>query len=421
MSLIEQLGCGRVTGPSGTLRRHAGFGAAISTLLALAGCSLLRPHASPVAAAAPPVAQDTRSDPAAPQTDTDVIADNGPTEPGTSTVMAASPVELKPTAPRSYVVQRGDTLWGISNMFLRNPWQWPEIWYVNPQIHNPHRIYPGDTVRLALGTNGRTVLQIVPGPAARAAARLEPMLRSTALDAPIDAIPYGVIASFISHPDVLTHDQIARAPYIVALGEDHDIAGTGHEIYVRQLQADAGARFSVMHIDEPLVDPESGRHLGYVAIYTGTAEITRPGPVAEAVLTGSARETLQGDVLVPQERTSTQDFIPHTPSQPVAGQIIDVVDNVQLAGQYQVVVLNRGSDAGLDRGSVLTVDQEAMRVPDRCANINGRSTCLIRRSVTLPTDPAATVLVFRSYPRLSYALIMSDTVPVQVGDHVRSP
>jgi len=422
---------------------HAALACAgLASLLSLGGCSSLAGHVRAGQAGAstplPVTAQNgTPSDTAAaqvPQTDTDALALRGDTvdqgeatdQPGTTTVLADATSAVKASAPKNYVVQRGDTLWGIANMFLRDPWLWPEIWYVNPEIHNPHLIYPGDTVRLALQRNGRTALQIVrrerSGGASGGltATRLEPLLRSSPLNTPIETIPYSALAAFISHPVVLTSAQIAAAPYIIALAQNHNVAGTGHELYVSKLDAPAGARYNVMHIDEPLVDPQTGARLGYVAIYTGTAQVTRPGRIAEAVLTKSARETLQGDVLIPDQRTPTVDFVPHPPTRAVEGRVIDVVDNVQLAGQNQVVVLNRGTDAGLSRGNVLTADQAVTQVRDRCASIQNQPTCF-HAVVTLPTDTAGTLLVFKVYPRVSYALILGDTVPIQVGDHVRSP
>ncbi len=428
----------------------------LTGLLALSGCALLHPHHKVVAPPPPaPVTQSTTAPEApAPQTVTDALPDAPTTEaapqsdaaavpappadalnPDATTVIADASPSLKPTAPKDYVVKRGDTLWGIANMFLRSPWVWPEIWYVNPEVKNPHRIYPGDTLRLALAGDGHTELQLVRGPSGRAAmaqpvsdqtvdasSRLEPLLRSSALDAPIETIPYSQISIFMSHPSVLTRDQIQASAYIVALAENHDVAGTGHELFVRKVEAPTGSRFSVMHIDEPLKDPENGRDLGYVAIYTGSAQITRSGKIAEAVLTNSSRETLQGDLLIPEEQTPTTDFVPHSAPRAVAGQVIDVIDNVQTAGQYQVVAVNRGSEDGLDRGTVLTVDQSAEQVADMCASINGNSACPHRHEeVMLPTDPAGSLLIFRSFPHMSYALILADVVPVQVGDRVRSP
>jgi LysM repeat protein len=393
--------------------------ATFTALLAFGGCSMFH-HGEREAAAPPPPARQVETTAAPePETVTQALGD-APDEAGTTTVMSDAASALKPTAPKSYVVRRGDTLWGIANTFLRDPWLWPEIWYINPDIHNPHRIYPGDSVRLALRGDGRTSLQIIRG-GGGSAARLEPMLRSVPLEGPIATIPYSQIAAFLSRPGVLTGDEVKAAPYVLALRDNHQIAGSGYDLYVKRLDGETGARYSVMHIDEPLKDPQSGRKLGYLAIYTGTAQLTRPGDVAKVTLTESARETLQGDVLIAEEMSPTNDFAPHGPAQPVDGRIIAVVDNVLLAGQYEVVAVNRGSQDGLDRGTVLTVDLAGERISDHCAKIDGQSTCWVPHSERLPDESSGTLLVFKTYERMSYALIFSDTVPINIGDRVRNP
>jgi LysM repeat protein len=392
--------------------------ATVTALLAFGGCSMF--HRGEREAAPPPPPPRQVETPAAPEpvTVTEAVND-APDESGTTTVMSDAGSALKASAPKSYVVRRGDTLWGIANTFLRDPWLWPEIWYINPDIHNPHRIYPGDSVRLALRGDGRTSLEIVRGNGS--ATRLEPMLRSVPLDGPIATIPYSMIAAFLSRPGVLTGDEIKAAPYVVALRDNHQIAGAGHDLYVKQLDGETGARYSVMHLDEALKDPQSGRKLGYLAIYTGTAQLTRPGDVAKVRLTDSARETLAGDVLVSEDSSPTSDFAPHGPSQAVDGRIIAVVDNVLLAGQYEVVAVNRGSADGLDRGTVLTVDLAGEKVGDHCAKIDGEGSCWLRHSVQLPDESSGTLLVFKTYERMSYALIISDTVPINIDVRVRNP
>jgi hypothetical protein len=400
----------------------------LSTALALGGCSMFHGmfhHGSEAASAPPPPPPMSSADTTAavePETVTDSLSDN-PDEAassGTATVMNDAGPALKPGAPKDYQVKRGDTLWGIANMFLRDPWLWPEIWYVNPSIHNPHRIYPGDTVHLALGSDGRTSLQVLRG-TGPGSTRLQPLLRSSALEGPIATIPYSVIAAFLSRPGVMTSDEVKAAPYVVALRDDHQIAGAGHDLYVKKLAGDTGTRYSVMHVDEPLKDPQSGRHLGYLAIYTGTAQLTRSGEVGRALLVDSARETLQGDVLIAENGNATSDFSPHRPSQPIDGRVIAVVDNVLLAGQYEIVALNRGSADGLDRGTVLTADEGRKRTDDHCQAINGNSTCFFARSTNLPIESEGTLLVFKTYERMSYALILNETGPIHITDHVRSP
>jgi hypothetical protein len=392
--------------------------ATFTALLAFGGCSMFHRGEHEAATPSPPVRQAETTAAPEPETVTEALGD-APDAAGTTTVMSDAGAALNPSAPKSYVVRRGDTLWGIANTFLRDPWLWPEIWYINPDIHNPHRIYPGDNVRLALSADGRTSLEIVRG--GGSAARLEPMLRSVPLEGPIATIPYSLIAAFLSRPGVLTGDEIKAAPYVLALRDNHQIAGAGHDLYIKKLDGETGARYSVMHVDEPLKDPQSGRKLGYLAIYTGTAQLTRPGDVAKVRLTDSARETLEGDVLIAEEMSPSNDFAPHGPSQPVDGRIIAVVDNVLVAGQYEVVAVNRGSADGLDRGAVLTVDLAGEKVSDHCAKINGEGSCWVPHGVRLPDEASGTLLVFKTYERMSYALIFSDTVPIAIGDRVRNP
>jgi hypothetical protein len=398
----------------------------LSAGLGLGGCSMFHMfhHADSTTAVAPAPASapmeapqsDTTAPPAEVQTVTDVLSETD--EPGTTTVIRDAGPELKAGAPKNYVVKRGDTLWGISNMFLKDPWLWPEIWYVNPDIHNPHRIYPGDNIHLALGRDGRTALQVVRG---GGGARLEPLLRSEPLEGPIATIPYSAISSFLSRPGVMTREEVKAAPYVVALRDDHQVAGTGHDVYIKKISGDTGTRYSVMHIDEELKDPQSGRHLGYLAIYTGTAQLTRTGPIARATLVNAARETLEGDVLIAETGNQTADFLPHPPKQAIDGRIIAVVDNVLLAGQFEVAALNRGSDDGLDRGTVLTIDESQHITDDHCASIDGSSTCFYGHATKLPVETAGTMLVFKTYQRMSYALILGSTVPIHISDHVRNP
>ena len=168
----------------------------------------------------------------------------------------AQPVQtaqlIRPDAPMNYTVKRGDTLWDISAVFLKDPWFWPEIWQINPQVENPHLIYPGDVLSLAYGADGDAHVSI----SQYSGARLSPRLRSEQLDGPIDTIPFSAIAAFLSKPSVLTREQALRAPHILAFRDHHMIGGTGHEIYVKDLNAPLNQRFTVMHVGD--ADHRSG-------------------------------------------------------------------------------------------------------------------------------------------------------------------
>lgn len=384
-------------------------------LALLPACSWLghgQKSAAPTPAATPIASVGAEGAAAQPQTVTDNLGDAE-----TTTVINDASQVLNASAPMSYTVKRGDTLWGIAGMFLKDPWLWPEIWYVNPQVENPHRIYPGDMLRLAYGADGKPQLQLVRGPGTR----LSPLLRSEQLEGPIATIPYAAIASFLSRPGVLSKEEVKAAPYVQALRDNHLIAGTGHVVYVKKLSGGVGERYSIVHVGDPLKDPEGHALLGYMGIYTATAQVTRAGDPATATLTDTSRETLRGDVLVPDTGGGALDFRPHAPARAITGQVMAIVNGVLLAGQYQVVALNRGTQHGLETGHVLLAKESQREVDDRCARIAGSGTCRHFKAEKLPIETAGSLLVFRTYARMSYALVLDETAPIHIGDHVTSP
>jgi LysM domain len=331
---------------------------------------------------------------------------------------------INPNAPKSYTVKRGDTLWGISSLFLRDPWLWPEVWYVNPQIANPHLIYPGDTLTLAYGANGRPQIRLERG----GEARMDPRLRSDPSDGAIPTIPYSTIQAFLSRPSLLTNDQVKHAPYVLAARDDHQIAGSGNEIYVRKLEdAQANARYSVVHVGDPLRDPDDGKIVGYQGIYTGTALVSKTGEVTKALLVDTARETLRGDKVMATDVTVPLNFMPAAPRTTVHGRIMAVVDGTDLIGQYQIVAINRGLRDGINNGTVLAIDRAGDSVRDVFAHGGTRTremqtvgTSFAKR-VKLPDERTGTLLVFRTFDRMSYGLILGATDTIRLNDVVHNP
>jgi hypothetical protein len=400
--------------------------------VAISGCSVFH-HAEAPTENTATTTQSAEQQPEAPppvqdQTATEAAVARAETSPA-SAAPAAQPSAgltadaLQPNAPSRYTVKRGDTLWDIASMFLRDPWLWPEIWYVNPQIANPHLIYPGDVLALAYGADGRPQVRLEQG----GAARLDPRLRSSPLDSAIPTIPYATISAFLSRPSLLSSEDIRRAPHVVAFRDDHQVGGTGHEVYIRGLEGVAqGSRFNVVHVGDQLRDPENGKTLGYAGIYTATAVIEVPGTSerpAKATLMDSARETAAGDVLFADQTVNPVDFEPRAPSTDVRGRIMAVMDSVNVIGRYNIVALNRGKNHGVEPGTVLAVDQAGEVVPDRGparydASVWGHS---FLSRVRLPDERAGTVLVFKSYDRMSYALVVGASGPMRVADVVRNP
>jgi hypothetical protein len=324
---------------------------------------------------------------------------------------ATSPV-LNPAHPDTYVVQRGDTLWDIASMFLRDPWFWPEIWQINPQVANPHLIFPGDILSLAY-LNGRPVIQVERG--SGLVERLSPRIRSEALDEAISTIPFETLRAFLSRPAILDESQLKTLPYILAHPEGL-MGSAGRDIYVRGTQAPVGTVFNVVHAGNTLVDPDDDSVIGYEGLYVGQGRVRRTGDPSTVFLTDTAREALVGDYLLTEESITPVNFLPRAPQEQIEGRIISVIDGVSLIGQYQVIVINRGARHGLQPGHVLSVYQTGDVVRD---TVRGRGR--FGEKVRLPDEPAGTTMVFRIFDRMSYALVMEATNEIHVLDAVRNP
>jgi len=323
----------------------------------------------------------------------------------------ADTLELNPNHPTRYVVVKGDTLWDISARFLKDPWKWPEIWEINPEIENPHLIYPGDVITLEF-ENGRPVLRVSRG---HPTVKLSPQIHSTPVQQAIPTIPLNAIQQFLTQPRVLSKEEADAAPYVVASEEDRLVSGQGNEVYARGISSPSSSAYTIVHIGKAYRSPRlKNKVLGYEAIEVAQAHLEKTGDPSTLRITKSKREVLVGDRLIPTSSQTMldQNFVPHPPAQGVEGEIISVVDGVSRIGQFQIVVLALGTRNGVAAGNVFAVLQSGESVRDVVAH-KGR--------VTLPDERAGTVLVFRSFDRLSYAMVMNAEKDMRVYDAVRSP
>jgi hypothetical protein len=368
----------------------------LAAALLISGCAST-PEAPPPAAATP-----------VPAVPAPARAATAPAAAPVATATVAPAARLNPRHPDRYVVQKGDTLWDISAMFLQDPWFWPEIWYANPQVRNPHLIFPGDILTLVY-MDGRPMIMLERGVGDRE--RLEPQVRVEQLEDAIFTIPYDRISAFLSRPAVIDRQTADRAPYILTSRRGHLVHGAHTQVYVRGGKFSAADEFTVMNIGAELRDPDNGRVLGYRALYVGEGQIVRTGDPATLHLTATAREALNGDRLFPIEKDFPLRFIPRAPDREIEGRIIDIQDGVARAGAFQIVTLNRGASHGLEPGHVLSVWQAGERVSDRFGG--GR--------VDLPDEYAGYLMIFRVFNDISFGLIMQTTNEVSVLDRVRKP
>ncbi len=361
----------------------------------------------------------------------------------------AAAVELRGDHPDSYVVKRGDTLWDISARFLKKPWLWPEIWQANPQIKNPHLIYPGDVISLAYLD--------------RVAARVQAGERTAS---PVNAVPLEEIEPFLR--DTRMVSSVDNLPYVVGLEENRLRAVRGHVAYVKGLEGVApGQRYLVVRPEKRyrIVEraglccdlfqsqdldargrpgPDDGtlwsnavfpskntEFMGYELVTQTTGTVTR-GEVggiqaSTLLLDNEGRDVRVGDRLVPVEAQPYDlQFFPHPPRQQAKyGRltVMSVADRYTTGGTRDVIAISGGAREGIDNGTVFSLWRRGDSVSDRVKDGLDRDedVTLFENKVRLPDEFAGHAMVFRTFDNVSYALVMSSIKPVRVGYELKHP
>jgi hypothetical protein len=344
-------------------------------------------------------------------------------------------VPISPTAPERYVVQKGDTLWDISGMYLKDPWYWPEIWYVNPSIRNPHLIYPGDVLYFSY-VDGKPRVSLE----AAGTTRLSPEMRTSDLTGAIRAIPYDLLMNFVGRPGLLSKDDVKDRPYVVGMRDRHIVGSSANEVYARGLEDPAaGTRYNIMAVGEELRDPDDGDLLGYIGHFAALGEVIqttgavvpveksifkreRDEPLTHLRVVETGREIMQGDRLFPAQADIGADFAPSAPSnEAIRGQIIAIVDGVSVAGKYQVVAINRGTKHGLVPGNALSVFYRGEMLRDPYDRKGWSAYTASYDKVRLPDERSATILLFTVKGRISYGLVVQSTQIIRKGDFIAHP
>lgn len=316
---------------------------------------------------------------------------------------------LRGDAPDRYTVVRGDTLWDISGRFLRHPWQWPEVWQVNPQIRNPHLIYPGDVIYL-YDCNGRPCLGLERG---QGEVRLSPEMRTIPHREAIEPIPLEAVRQFLrEHRIVDDPEGLEELAYVVGGDDRRLISGVGDRLYARG-EVEGSGRVGFYRVGERFLDPASGELLGLELESVGQARRERQeDDIVVLEVTASRQEVRNDDIVLPLEsRDLVTEFYPRPPDRDVEGTILAVPGGVQFIGRLQVVALDRGRRDGLEPGHVLMVEQRGELVSDPRTG----------ESLRLPGEDAGLVMVFKPYEKMSFGLVMKASRTLSVGDRVHTP
>jgi hypothetical protein len=364
--------------------------------------------------------------------------------------------QLTDGAPSSYTVVHGDTLWGISGKYLKDPWRWPEIWNMNrDQVKNPHLIYPGDVIRLEFTADGKPRLSIDGEASIGGTVKLSPTTRVERLSQAIPSIPGTAIGPFLSQPLIVDEKGLDDAPRIVATEEGRVVVGAGNIAYVDSINPAAGTKWQIYRPAKPLRDPDTLEILGYEASYLGDARATRFGQPSTIEITRSNQEIGRGDRLTPNHESAVPSFSPRAPEKNIQGKIISVDRGVAETAQFAIVALNRGKKDGLEVGHVLVtyhtgevvpIENEggystaapkanSVPVPAKASPVAGTANVNVVSAATvsvaaggmnftqlkLPDERSGLVFVFRVFDRVSYALVMNSRGVIHVNDIVQTP
>ncbi|MCP4076237.1 MAG: LysM peptidoglycan-binding domain-containing protein [Gammaproteobacteria bacterium] len=328
----------------------------------------------------------------------------------------------EPEHPETYIVQKGDTLWDISSNFLRDPWFWPEIWYKNPQVSNPHLIYPGDELAIIYVGGQKRIQVIQRGETGQAVSKglkivkLSPRIRSQSIDASIPSIPMESIRQLLEKPLIISEEDLANSAYVLDSKNNNLANAINDVLYVRNLDTSKGnGRFQVFRPNKPLVDTTTGEVLGYEALYVAEAKLERRGDPASVRVTSSSREIFRDDRVLPIDNSNLErDFFPRPPKDQVSGRIISLLDGISQLGQYDTVAINLGKRDGLVTGNILAINRIGNIVIDR--NEKERNF-----KVKLPDERIGLIMVVRTYDKMSFALIMEANEPIRLNEQLTSP
>jgi hypothetical protein len=338
----------------------------------------------------------------------------------------ADEIKLARNAPDRYVVVKGDTLWGISARFLNDPWRWPDVWGLNKEeIKNPHWIYPGDVV--VLDFTGKTPRLHKEGAGGNGHdgsdsewrlmdAKLSPSIRKQTLaSSAISSIPASAIQPFLVKPLVVGEQELNAAPTLVAGPENRVVLSAGDTAFAKGVTLADGAGWSVFRPGRSLTDPDTKELLGREAIYLGDAQISEFGEVSTVLLTTSTQEIAPGDRLAKAPPPLPLSYVPHAPGNSIKGRVIAGPDgSVSEIGSLQVVIINRGRREGMEIGHVLALYRDRPLVTP--ANAVDP-----KEKLKLPAERYGIVFIFRVFEKVSYALVMNSTRPVNVLDVVQTP
>jgi len=369
----------------------------------------------------------------------------------TGAVMAQD-VSIRSDHPDEYIVVTGDTLWDISGRFLDKPWQWPAIWHANPQINNPHLIYPGDSISLVY-IDGVPQLRLRRG----GTVKLSPSVHVVEREA-VNGIPFDSLAPFMRDIRVVSPSEFEGLPYVIANTDERLTATYSDQTYVRGLDGRVGEEYIVARLTsiydavgdadeirrvnpqehwkvaQSVWDRNESLHtnvlpwnrrpknpVGYELVEVSRVRVAQAGEITVLDIIHDRTEVKTGDVILPvSEQGYEEVFYPHAMDDTPDGlRVLATSGQKGGVGLYQIVAISGGSNQGLKPGHVFSAFRSGAVVNDRTAYRWG--SFAEDATVKLPDLYDGLVMVFRTFDNVSYGMVMKGKRVVMEFDMLRDP
>ena len=343
----------------------------------------------------------------------------------------ADELTLKKDAPKTYVVKKGDTLWDISGVFLKQPWLWPKLWRLNPEINNPHLIYPGDELRLVFDENGQPML--VKG---KPELKWSPKVRKQLKDqSPVSIIPLSEISAYLRYENLFTQEQIDSLPYVLGSDEGHKSSIDNFKLYVKGNLV-LGQSYGIYNKGDKIIDPETNELIGYYAVLVGTGKALRAGNIDNKVpatlyLNNAKREVRSGALVVPvnEGQLLPAYYTMQAADDSIEGKIIKAASDNREFAKLDVVMINKGQQDKVKLGDIMTISRQSPSVIetrhgpmytkdasrwDKLASAEGSD-------YIMPAENIGQLMIFKIYDQVSMGLILTTQKPIRLQDMVSAP
>ncbi|MCL1122611.1 LysM peptidoglycan-binding domain-containing protein [Shewanella seohaensis] len=348
------------------------------------------------------------------------------------TLVSADTLTLKAGHPESYVVKKGDTLWDISATFLNDPWKWPRLWDVNPQIANPHLIYPGDQLTLVF-IDGQPRLVRNGANEGKPHIRKTPEGRVIAKSNAVPAVDLALIQNYLVQNRVVDADWFAQQPMVLA-GESpsrHHVVGD--VIYIDS-ELPLNQKLGMYERGRDFFNKQTGEALGQEAILASTGQVIESGKVSKVKILSNYRETKAGFRVLPMEDEALMSayFTPKPAELKTPATVLAIESTMREAGKLNVVYLDKGTQDGVEPGEVFSIyrdgeeivinnDGQPVPAAERTAYDNVVASLSSDRAIKMPDIYHGKLLVFKVFDKASLGLIVSTERSVRVDDKLIAP